>query len=82
MALLSIDEPVELVTRHINKLDSNLVGKTWQDLVVEVARETGEIALGFRRFINDEPEVVLNPVRTIVLQSQDEIVLLSQRSQG
>ena len=82
MALLSIEEPVELVTRHINKLDSNLVGKTWQDLVVEVARETGEIALGFRRFINDEPEVVLNPVRTIVLQSQDEIVLLSQRSQG
>jgi hypothetical protein len=63
-------------------LDSNLVGKTWQDLVVGVARETGEIALGFRRFINDEPEVVLNPLRTIVLQSQDEIVLLSQRSQG
>lgn len=82
MALLSIDEPVELVTRHINKLDSNLVGKTWQDVIVGVARETGEIALGFRRFINDEPEVVLNPVRTIVLQSQDEIVLLSQRSQG
>lgn len=45
MALLSIDEPVELVTRHINKLDSNLVGKTWQDVIVGVARETGEIAL-------------------------------------
>lgn len=82
MALLSIDEPVELVTRHINKLDSNLVGKTWQDLIVGVARETGEIALGYRRVVNDEPEVVLNPVRTVVLQAQDEIVLLSQRDQG
>ena len=82
MALLSIDEPVELVTRHINKLGANLVGKTWQDLVVGVARETGEIALGYRRVVNNEPEVVLNPVRTVVLQAQDEIVLLSQRSQG
>jgi hypothetical protein len=82
MALLSIDDPVELVTRHINKLDSNLVGMTWQDLIVRVAQETGEIALGFRRVVNDEPEVLLNPIRTTILQSQDEVVLLSQRNQG
>ena len=79
MALLSIDEPVELVTRHINKLDANLVGKTWQDLIVGVARETGEIALGFRRDVNDEPEVVLNPKRNEIVMAQDEIVLLSKR---
>jgi hypothetical protein len=82
MALLSIDDPVELVTRHINKLDLNLVGMTWQDLIVKVAQETGEIALGFRRVVNDEPEVLLNPIRTTILQSQDEVVLLSQRNQG
>ena len=79
MALLSIDELVELVTRHINKLDANLVGKTWQDLIVGVARETGEIALGFRRDVNDEPEVVLNPKRNEIVMAQDEIVLLSKR---
>jgi len=82
MALLSIDDPVELVTRHVNKLGSDLVGKTWRDLVMKVAQETGEIAIGFRRVVNDEPEVVLNPSRTLMLQSQDEIVLLSQRLQG
>ena len=81
MALLSIDEPVELVTRHINKLDANLVGKTWQDLIVGVARETGEIALGFRRDVNDEPEVVLNPKRNEIVMAQDEIVLLSKRQE-
>lgn len=81
MALLSIDELVELVTRHINKLDSNLVGKTWQDLIVGVARETGEIALGFRRIVNDEPEVVLNPQRYEIVMAQDEIVLLSKRQE-
>ena len=81
MALLSIDELVELVTRHINKLDSNLVGKTWQDLIVGVARETGEIALGFRRVVNDEPEVVLNPQRYEIVMAQDEIVLLSKRQE-
>jgi hypothetical protein len=82
LALLSIDDPVELVTRHVNKLGSDLVGKTWRDLVMKVAQETGEIAIGFRRVVNDEPEVVLNPSRTLMLQSQDEIVLLSQRLQG
>jgi len=81
MALLSIDEPVELVTRHINKLNSSLVGKTWQDLIVGVARETGEIALGFRRDVNDEPEVVLNPQRNEIVMAQDEIVLLSKRQE-
>ena len=81
-ALLSIDDPVELITRHINKLDVDIVGKTWQDLLIRVAQQTGEIALGFRRVVNDEPQVVLNPSRTTLLQSQDEIVLLSQRNQG
>jgi len=81
MALLSIDEPVELVTRHINKLNSSLVGKTWQDLIVGVARETGEIALGFRRDVNDEPEVILNPKRDKIVMAQDEIVLLSKRQE-
>jgi len=81
MALLSIDEPVELVTRHINKLNSSLVGKTWQDLIVGVARETGEIALGFRRDVNDEPEVILNPKRNEIVMAQDEIVLLSKRQE-
>jgi hypothetical protein len=81
MALLSIDEPVELVTRHINKLNSSLVGKTWQDLIVGVARETGEIALGFRRDVNDEPEVILNPKRDEIVMARDEIVLLSKRQE-
>ena len=82
MALLSIDDPVELITRHVKKLDVDIVGKTWQDLLIRVAQQTGEIALGFRRVVNDEPQVVLNPSRTTLLQSQDEIVLLSQRNQG
>jgi hypothetical protein len=73
LALLSIDDPVELVTRHVNKLGSDLVGKTWRDLVMKVAQETGEIAIGFRRVVNDEPEVVLNPSRTLMLQSQARV---------
>ena len=81
-ALLSIDDPVELITRHVKKLDVDIIGKTWQDLLIRVAQQTGEIALGFRRVVNDEPQVVLNPSRTTLLQSQDEIVLLSQRNQG
>ena len=81
-ARLSIDDPVELITRHVKKLDVDIVGKTWQDLLIRVAQQTGEIALGFRRVVNDEPQVVLNPSRTTLLQSQDEIVLLSQRNQG
>lgn len=80
-ALLSTDDPIELVTRHINLLNSQLVGKTWRDLLTEVAQSTGEITLGYRRVINDEPAVILNPKRTDIIHSQDEIVLLSQRAE-
>ncbi|NBO55453.1 MAG: hypothetical protein EBU84_12870, partial [Actinobacteria bacterium] len=78
-ALLSVDNPVELITRHISAWDANMVGSDWDSLLRATCLSTGEIAVGYRRVVADVPEVILNPPRTTRCQEDDEIVLLSRR---
>lgn len=79
LALLSVDDPVELVTRRISLWNRSLDGSTWDDIISLTARETGEIPIGFRRLVNRQPVVLLNPSRSTVCSGDDEVVLLSHR---
>ena len=80
-ALLSIDDPIELITRHASTWKSNVIGTTWDSLISTTGEDSGEIVIGYRRVVDDVPGVVINPPRTTVCQADDEIVLLSRRAE-
>jgi len=78
-SLLSVEEPVELITRHISYWGQLAENATWNDLIQKTVSESGEIPIGYRRIVSKLPAVVLNPERTLLLQQEDEIILLSHR---
>jgi len=77
--LLSEENPVELITRHLSEWSIDVVGSTWDELIFSTCHLTGEIPIGYRRTMPSGPEVILNPPRTTRCQEDDEIVLLSRR---
>lgn len=79
-SLLSVDDPIELITRPVSQWRTNVVGESWDELIRITGSETGEIPIGYRRVTQDVPTVVMNPTRESVCMSDDEIVLLSRRS--
>ena len=80
-ALLSKSSPVELVTVPFFQI-CDMPSICWSELRLRIARETGEIAIGYRTVINSDPSVTLNPSASITLQPDDEIILLSRKSYG
>jgi hypothetical protein len=76
-ALLSRDNPVEIITIPMKMLsDKDRV--SWRELQLNLARDSGEIAIGVRTIRNGDPEVTLNPNHNVILRRQDEVVLLSR----
>lgn len=81
-SLLSVDEPIELITRHASLWSTKIIGEDWDHLIRSTCLESGEIPIGYRRVVGDTPIVVMNPSRDSVCMTEDEIVLLSQRSKS
>jgi len=79
-SLLSVDDPIELITRPVSQWRTSVEGESWDDLIRITGSETGEIPIGYRRIIGNVPIVVMNPDRESVCMPDDEIVLLSRRS--
>lgn len=78
-ALLSKSSPVELVTVPLSKICEQQT-TCWSDLRLQIARETGEIAIGYRTVVDSDPFVALNPEAKVTLRPDDEIILLSRKS--
>jgi hypothetical protein len=76
-ALLSRNNPVEIITIPMKML-SNKDRVSWRELQLNLARDSGEIAIGVRTIRNGDPEVTLNPNHDVILRRQDEVVLLSR----
>ena len=79
MELLSKSSPVELVTVPLSKICEQQ-NTCWSDLRLQIARETGEIAIGYRTVVDSDPFVALNPEAKVTLRPDDEIILLSRKS--
>lgn len=79
-SLLSVDDPIELITRHVSMWPTNVIGLDWDSMIKTTCVATGEIPIGYRRVTDDIPTVVMNPPRGTVCMADDEIVLLSRRS--
>jgi hypothetical protein len=77
---LSIDEPTEIVTRRVSKFKNPYAGVSWKQLIPNIAQETGEIPIGFRRQGELEAFVELNPNRETLVEQNDEIILVSRRA--
>jgi hypothetical protein len=77
---LSIDEPTEIVTRRVSKFKSPYAEVSWKQLIPNIAQETGEIPIGFRRQGELEAFVELNPNRETLVEQNDEIILVSRRA--
>jgi hypothetical protein len=78
-ALLSRKNPVEIISVPLHALKAGS-HKSWRDIQVDLANETGEIAIGVRFTVDGEPRVVLNPAHDLEISPEDEVVILSKPS--
>jgi hypothetical protein len=79
-ALLSDSSPVELITLPLTSLNY-VPGERWDHLRLQLAQETGEIAIGIRTISDGDPIVVLNPQSDTRMSSGDEVIMLSKVEQ-
>jgi len=78
-ALLSNHDPVEVISAPLGDV-SDFKEIRWDALRMDLAKKTGEIAIGLRVVRNGDPVVLLNPPSASVVHSNDEVVMLSKYS--
>jgi len=75
--LLSNHDPVEVISAPLGDV-SNCAEICWGALRMDLAKETGEIAIGLRVIKNGDPVVLLNPPSDTIAHTNDEVVILSK----
>jgi len=80
--LLSVDDPVEIITVPLKSFDDVATGNSWAEVQNTVAVSTGEIALGYREDVDGVGQVVLNPLKNARVPLSAELIVLSQASLG
>jgi len=78
-ALLSNHDPVEVISAPLGDV-SDFKEIRWDALRMDLAKKTGEIAIGLRVVRNGDPVVLLNPPSATVVHANDEVVMLSKYS--
>lgn len=77
-ALLSVSDPVEIITLPLREICFGLSSRRWSELQFKIAEQTGEIALGYREDVDGVGKVTLNPRKEALVPLESEIVLLSR----
>jgi hypothetical protein len=80
--LLSVDDPVEIITVPLKSFDDVATGNSWAEVQNTIAVSTGEIALGYREDVDGVGQVVLNPLKDARVPLSAELIVLSQASLG
>jgi hypothetical protein len=78
LAILGPHDPTEIVTTPIDAVVTHPESATWIDVRYTLARDSGEIAIGFRRQDEYGARVLMNPDHDTPMYSGDEVVVISK----